>query len=114
MVKLDFLYTACLVPFGNKTRGEIMDDACAFLRDCCGDKYILGCGVPLFPAFGRFDYCRIGSDVDIQFKPRFIYSLTNNEIVSTQTSIQNTISVAVLTGARSATIPTSSSCARST
>lgn len=91
MVKLDFLYTACLVPFGNKTRGEIMDDACAFLRDCCGDKYILGCGVPLFPAFGRFDYCRIGSDVDIQFKPRFIFSLTNNEIVSTQTSIQNTI-----------------------
>lgn len=91
MVKLDFLYTACLVPFGNKTRGEIMDDACAFLRDCCGDKYILGCGVPLFPAFGRFDYCRIGSDVDIQFKPRFMYSLTNNEIVSTQTSIQNTI-----------------------
>lgn len=91
MVKLDFLYAACLIPFNNRTRGEIMDDACEFLRKCCGDKLILGCGVPLAPAFGRFDYCRIGSDVDIKFKPRFIYTLTNNEIVSTQTAIQNTV-----------------------
>ncbi len=91
MVKLDFLCTACLVPYGNRTRGEIMSDAMDFLRDCVGDKLILGCGVPLAPAFGKVDFCRIGSDVDIQFKPRFIFSLTNNEVVSTQTSIQNAI-----------------------
>lgn len=91
MVKLDFLCTACLVPFGNRTRGEIMCDAMEFLRECVGDKLILGCGVPLFPSFGKVDFCRIGSDVDIQFKPRFIFQLTNNEVVSTQTSIQNAI-----------------------
>lgn len=91
LVKLDFLCTACLVPYGNRTRGEIMSDAMDFLRDCVGDKLILGCGVPLAPAFGKVDFCRIGSDVDIQFKPRFIFTLTNNEVVSTQTSIQNAI-----------------------
>lgn len=91
MVKLDFLYTQCLVPRNNKTRGEIMCDAMDLLRECAGDKLILGCGVPLGPSFGKVDYCRIGSDVDIKFKPRKLFQLTNNEVVSTQTALKNTI-----------------------
>ena len=68
LVKLDFLYGACVLPMRNKTRGEIMCDAMDLLRECCGDKLILGCGVPLMPAFGKVDYCRIGSDVQLYWK----------------------------------------------
>lgn len=63
LVKLDFLYGACVLPIHNKSRGEIMTDAMDFLRECVGDKMILGCGVPMFPAFGKVDYCRIGADI---------------------------------------------------
>ncbi|MDE6275936.1 MAG: alpha-galactosidase [Clostridia bacterium] len=68
LVKLDFLYGACVLPMHGKTRGEIMCDAMDLLRECCGDKLILGCGVPLMPAFGKVDYCRIGSDVQLYWK----------------------------------------------
>ena len=70
LVKLDFLYGACVLPMHNKSRGEIMCDAMDLLRECCGDKLILGCGVPLMPAFGKVDYCRIGSDISLGWKPR--------------------------------------------
>ena len=63
LVKLDFLYGACVLPMHNKSRGEIMTDAMDFIRECVGDKMILGCGVPMFPAFGKVDYCRIGADI---------------------------------------------------
>ncbi|MBR2876748.1 MAG: alpha-galactosidase [Clostridia bacterium] len=91
MVKLDFLYTACIVPRNGKSRGEIMCDAMSLLRECVGEKLILGCGVPLGPAFGKVDYCRIGSDVDLTFKPVPVKGNVNREIVSVQTAIKNTI-----------------------
>ena len=91
MVKLDFLYTACIVPRNGKSRGEIMCDAMALLRECVGEKLILGCGVPLGPAFGKVDYCRIGSDVDLVFEPVPVKGKVNREIVSVQTAIKNTI-----------------------
>lgn len=68
LVKLDFLYGACVLPIHGKSRGEIMCDAMEFLRECCGEKLILGCGVPLMPAFGLVDYCRIGSDISLGWK----------------------------------------------
>lgn len=68
LVKLDFLYGACILPMHNKSRGEIMTDAMDFLRECVGDKLILGCGVPMFPSFGKVDYCRIGSDIRLDWK----------------------------------------------
>ncbi len=70
MVKLDFLYAACCLPIHNKTRGQVMCDAMDFIRDCVGDKMILGCGVPLMPAFGKVDFCRIGADVDLTWVRR--------------------------------------------
>lgn len=70
MVKLDFLYAACVLPIHNKTRGQIMCDAMDFIRECVGDKMILGCGVPLMPAFGKVDFCRIGADVDLAWVRR--------------------------------------------
>lgn len=68
LVKLDFLYGACVRPMYNKTRGEIMCDAMDLLREACGDKLILGCGVPLMPAFGKVDYCRIGADISLKWQ----------------------------------------------
>lgn len=68
MVKLDFLYAACLLPIHNKSRGQIMCEAMDFIRECVGDKMILGCGVPLMPAFGKVDFCRIGEDVALEWK----------------------------------------------
>lgn len=83
MVKLDFLYAAAMFPKDGKTRGELMTGSMKFLRACVGEKWLLGCGVPLFPAFGTCDFCRVGSDVDLSFRERIFSKLTNNEIVST-------------------------------
>lgn len=69
MVKLDFLYAACIVPMHGKSRGQIMCEAMDFIRDCVGDKLILGCGVPLMPSFGKVDFCRVGADVNLNWKP---------------------------------------------
>lgn len=68
MVKLDFLYAACIVPMHNKSRGQIMCEAMDFIRECVGDKLILGCGVPLMPSFGKVDFCRVGADVALEWK----------------------------------------------
>ncbi|MDE5963802.1 MAG: alpha-galactosidase, partial [Eubacterium sp.] len=88
LVKLDFLYGACVLPMHNKSRGEIMCDAMDLLRECCGDKLILGCGVPLMPAFGKVDYCRIGSDISLGWNPR---KHAIREEVSTPHAVCNTI-----------------------
>lgn len=68
LVKLDFLYAAAIVPNHGKSRGQLMCEAMDFLRECVGDKLILGCGVPLMPAFGKVDYCRIGADMGLSWK----------------------------------------------
>lgn len=68
MVKLDFLYAAAVLPHHNKTRGEIMYDAMELVRRLTGDKLLLACGVPMMPAFGNADFCRIGADVGLSWK----------------------------------------------
>lgn len=87
MVKLDFLYACCLIPFNNKTRGEIMCDAMDLLREWCGDKLILGCGVPLAPAFGKVDFCRIGADMALSWNKKPF----SREDVSTKNALMNTV-----------------------
>ncbi len=87
MVKLDFLYSACIVPRNGKSRGQLMCEAMDFIRECVGDKLILGCGVPLHPAFGKVDYCRIGADIGLVWDG-FKMAL---EDVCTRTTLWNTI-----------------------
>ncbi|NLZ25552.1 MAG: alpha-galactosidase [Clostridiales bacterium] len=91
MVKLDFLYSACIIPRNNKTRGQLMYEAMDFLRECCGDKLILGCGVPIAPAMGVVDACRISCDVELSFKDKFYTKCTNQEIISTKNAMNNSI-----------------------
>ncbi len=65
LVKLDFLYGAA--PFGNEreSRAGRMIRAMELLRSWCGGKKILGCGVPVMPAFGLVEYCRVSCDVSL-------------------------------------------------
>ena len=91
LVKLDFLYAVCLQPRPDKTRGRIMADAMDFLRECCGDAFILGCGVPLGSAFGKVDYCRIGCDVSLDWNDKPHMRLMHRERVSTRNTILNTV-----------------------
>lgn len=91
MVKLDFLYGVCLAPPGDKTRGEVMREAMVFLRECAGDKMILGCGVPLGSAFGLVDYCRIGCDVGLDWDNSRQRLVINREGVSTRNALGNAL-----------------------
>lgn len=91
MVKLDFLYAACINPRNGKTRGQLMCEAMDFLRECCGDKIMLGCGVPLAPAFGVADACRISCDVENTFKEKFYVKVTNQEIISAKMAMVNSV-----------------------
>lgn len=88
MVKLDFLYACCENPMRNKSRGQIMCEAMDLLRECVGDKLILGCGVPMAPAFGKVDFCRIGADMGLSWKRN---RYTTREDVSTPNAVNNAV-----------------------
>lgn len=98
MVKLDFLYAACLYPTSTKSRGQLMHETMVFLRSCVGDKLILGCGVPLASAFGLVDYCRIGCDVGLDYNDKWFMKFMHRERISTYHAINNAISRAPLHG----------------
>ena len=93
LLKLDFLYAACMICHDGLNRGQLMEDAMTLLRDAAGkDCKILGCGVPLASAFGRVEYCRIGCDVGPDWNDKFYMRPLHLERVSTKHSITNTIS----------------------
>lgn len=91
MVKLDFLYSCAIQPRNNKSRGQLMCEAMDFLRECCRDKIMLGCGVPLGPSFGIVDACRISCDAENTFKDKFYVKVTNQEIISTRMAMNNSV-----------------------
>jgi alpha-galactosidase len=91
LLKLDFLYAACIVPRCGKTRGQMMSEALDFLRECAGDALILGCGVPLASAFGKVDYCRVGCDVSLDWDDKPYMRLTHRERVSTRNTIMDSV-----------------------
>ena len=101
LVKLDFLYAAAPLHTGDhgndndgpytESRAARMTRALEFLRSCCGEKLILGCGVPVMPAFGLVDYCRVGSDMSLDWDDKFFMRILHRERVSTRQSINNTV-----------------------
>ena len=91
LVKLDFLYAACLIPRRDKTRAQVMYDGMRLLRELCGDALILGCGVPLAPAFGLVDYCRIGCDVSLYWNDKPHMQIMHRERVSTKHTLLDTV-----------------------
>lgn len=98
MVKLDFLYAAAMKPRAGRSRGEIMAEGMRFLRRLAGNRLILGCGVPLAAAFGRADFCRIGSDVALKWEDRLLKAIHYRERVSTINSLESTMGRAHLNG----------------
>lgn len=91
LLKLDFLYAVCLQPTGEKTRGEIMEEAMQFLREVCGSAQILACGVPLAAAFGKVEYCRIGADVSLEWDGPVYLRPFHKERPSTRNTMKNTV-----------------------
>ena len=91
LVKLDFLYGAA--PFGNarESRAARMYRAMELLRGWCGEKQILGCGVPVMTAFGLADYCRVGCDVSLDWDDVWYMRLFHRERVSTRQALNNTV-----------------------
>lgn len=90
MLKLDFLYAAALLPRAGKSRGQIMAEAIDFIAARSKKSILLGCGVPLAPAFGNFEYCRIGSDVGPYWKD-YLTGLHYRERVAAENSLVCTI-----------------------
>ena len=91
LVKLDFLYATAVVPLHNKTRGQLAYESIDFLRECVGDKQILGCGVQQMPCFGKVEYMRIGADMALNWKHGFFRKFTHREDVSTPNAIHNSV-----------------------
>jgi len=89
LVKLDFLYAAAILPGHGRTRGMEMNAAMNFLRELAGDKEILACGVPLASVFGVADYCRIGTDVTLDWQNKWYFRMLHREHASTKLSILN-------------------------
>jgi len=99
LLKLDFLYGACLEPHGGMNRGELMADALRLVRQAAGEEcLLLGCGMPLASGFGLVDYCRIGCDVGLDWDGPLYLRPLHSERVSTKNSLGDTIARAPLDG----------------
>ena len=99
LLKLDFLYAACRMSHDGLNRGELMADAVDLLRRGVGDDVLLlGCGVPLGSVFGKFDYCRIGCDVGLDWDDLPHMRVLHRERISTKNSLANTYARAPLDG----------------
>lgn len=89
--KLDFLYAANLATESEKSRTMSAESAYSFLRECLGDKVILGCGATVFNCIDKFDYLRIGPDVSLIFDDVWYMRPMHRERISTKVTLQNTI-----------------------
>ncbi len=89
--KLDFLYALGVKDDDSLTRAERTSFGFKFLREVLKDKLILGCGAALTPAYGLFDYMRIGPDVSLKFDDAFYMRFMHRERISTKITLRNTI-----------------------
>ena len=99
LLKLDFLFGACLEPHDGMNRGQLMADALDLLRSSVPEgTWFDMCGVPLMSAFGRTEYCRVGCDVGLDWDDVPYMRLLHRERVSTKRSLANTIGRSHLDG----------------
>ena len=89
--KLDFLYAANLVISDGISRSMAAEKAYAFLRECLGNKIILGCGATVFNCIDKFDYLRVGPDVSLKFDDVWFMRFMHRERISTKVTLQNTV-----------------------
>lgn len=98
MLKLDYLYAAAQTPRNGKSRGMIMTEAMAWLREMAGDKILLGNGAPLGPAFGHLDYCRISSDPALKWDNDLLKLGNYRERESVENSLTSALGRVQLSG----------------
>ena len=96
--KLDFLYAVNLKPLKGKTRCETAEFAYRLLREELEGKLVLACGATLSNCFERFEYCRIGPDVSLDFDDVFYMRWFHPERISTRVTLGNTIFRSMLDG----------------
>jgi len=89
--KLDFLYGSVNCGLKGYTRAQASKKSYDLLRECLGDKLILGCGAIVSNAYGVFDFMRIGPDVSLIFDDVRYMRLFHRERISTKITLQNTI-----------------------
>jgi len=103
-LKLDFLYAGCLPGrYHNpqSTRAMVFDQAMSLVREEAGNKtFLLGCGAPIGGILGHVDGMRIGTDVALDWKPKYkgvelIFPGEPN-IPSVENAMRNTLSRAML------------------
>lgn len=99
LVKLDFLFAACVIPQNGFSRGMQMRRAMELVREWVTfQKKIIGCGVPLSSAGGLVDYCRIGADVEFQWETEDLKACHYRERVSNENAILNSLYRSMLNG----------------
>jgi alpha-galactosidase len=91
LLKLDFLYAACIFPQPRFTRAQLMHRTLQLFRSWAGDRYLLGCGMPLAPGFGLVDYCRVGPDIHLHWEHGLLRWLRHRERVSTHLALRTVI-----------------------
>lgn len=98
LVKLDFLFACCLRPRNGMSRAQILALGLRFLREVCGEKLLLACGVPLVSAFGRCDFCRVGPDAEARWSRPLYERVLHPEIPSTRRCLTNALARLPLNG----------------
>lgn len=91
-LKLDFLYVESFVEYKDMFHAEALSKGLDLIRSACkDDTLILGCGVPLAPAWNKVEYSRIGADVSLKWDDVFYMKWMLRERVSTKRTILNTL-----------------------
>ncbi|MEL6658996.1 MAG: glycoside hydrolase family 36 protein [Bacteroidota bacterium] len=99
MLKLDFLYAACIYPTPQYTRAQLMRRTLERIRAWAGDEtFLLGCGTPLASGFGLFDYCRIGADIHLEWEHKLLRWFRHRERVSTLAALRSVLGRSSLAG----------------
>ncbi len=102
-LKLDFLYAGCLpgrYHDPRMTRAMVFDQAMSLVREAAGDStFLLGCGAPIGGILGHVVGMRIGTDVALDWKPKYkgielIFPGEPN-IPSVENAMRNTLSRAM-------------------
>ena len=96
--KLDFLYAVSLPEYHGKNRSQVACDAYRFLREVLGDSLILGNSCIMAPAFGVFDFVRVGPSVTTEWDDSWLMRKMHRERNSTKHTILNTISRSIFNG----------------
>ena len=103
VLKIDFCYAAALPGVRHdrtRTRAQALRDGLDAIRRGAGDDTIvIGCGLPLGPAFGAVDAMRIGADVGPVWGPRAARWATGDQGGAfTRTAMRNTVTRAFMHG----------------